>query len=276
MENANQAPQIVPLARQIGFEDSELTFRIVGGDLDDDGLAYSVLNPPSGATFDPANGQFRWTPAFDQAGNYSVDFVVAEDPACLATPGAEGCFADTETVKVRILDVNRTPVASETNHLAVLGQPLRIDLAATDPDIEDQNSLKFKLLEMPVGATLALDGQFSWTPGPGQSGDHLVLFQVTDGEDAISQSFVIRASLTPELPTVRIVRTPSFPVAPGETVLVTPDRLEFWSGRQRQRAVNGQRPADRARSVRPRARDHRGTRQDAPRRHGDRCGRVCW
>ena len=39
-------------------------------DPDGDPLTYSVANPPTGSTFDPAHGIFTWTPNLIQAGTY--------------------------------------------------------------------------------------------------------------------------------------------------------------------------------------------------------------
>ena len=48
----------------------------------------------------------------------------------------------------------------------------------------------------------------------------MVTFQVNDGAATSSQSVLIRAAVTPELPKVTIELTPSFPALPGQSVLV--------------------------------------------------------
>ncbi|MCP5117623.1 MAG: hypothetical protein GY953_42915, partial [bacterium] len=63
-------------------------------------------------------------------------------------------------------------------------------------------------------------GEVTWTPGPGQAGDFYVTFLANDGERKARQTIVMRASLEPIPPVVRIELTPSFPAVPGQPLLI--------------------------------------------------------
>ena len=76
----SQAPVFVPLPPQSGREGTPTQFTVSAADPDGDTLTYSVISGlPSGANFTDASGQFQWTPAYGQAGNYTVVFG-ATDP----------------------------------------------------------------------------------------------------------------------------------------------------------------------------------------------------
>jgi hypothetical protein len=55
-----------------------LTFMISASDLDNDSLEYSASGLPEGATFDPETQVFSWTPRYNQAGTYMVNFQVSD------------------------------------------------------------------------------------------------------------------------------------------------------------------------------------------------------
>src|SRR5262249_40000926 len=156
------------------------------------------------------SGQFRWTPSFTQAGDYALD-VRAQDP---------GGLSATTTVHLHIDNVNRPPVLQVSDHSVVLGQRLRFTLTAADPD--PGTILEFSATGLPEGAgpVDGKTGEFTWTPRPGQAGDYVVTFTVSDGEARVSRPVLLRAALAPEPPRVTVELTPSFPVAPGQRVLV--------------------------------------------------------
>ena len=99
--NVNDAPLLVPIEDQAVNEGQLLEFSINGLDLDGDTLNYSAEGLPEGATFDPATRTFRWTPTFEQAGEYSVSFRVED---------GNGGEAE-ETIQIQVQNVNEPPVA---------------------------------------------------------------------------------------------------------------------------------------------------------------------
>ncbi|MDH4177677.1 MAG: putative Ig domain-containing protein, partial [Thermoleophilia bacterium] len=206
--NSNQSPSYVPMIGQLARENAEVRFRVVAADPDADSLALSATGLPQGALFVPARGEFVWTPGFDQAGDYLVTFA-AQDPA--------GAVATME-VPIRVADVNRPPLIAESDHAFLIGEAGSFLMAASDPDTG--TDLVFSAFGAPEGALLDADtGLFSWTPGPGQAGEYQVTLQASDGQLVGRQTIVLRASLEPVAPSVRLELTPSFPAIPGQKVL---------------------------------------------------------
>jgi len=210
VSNTNMAPQLVSLPVLAGREGTLLEYTIVGADFDSDALVFAVVaGMPSGARFDNYTGQFSWTPGYEQAGTHSLTLAVY-DP--------EG-LSDTAQVELRIANVNRAPTVQTSDHWATLGQTLQFFVTASDPDADDV--LSYSAHELPEGASFdASTGEFLWTPGPAQAGDYVLVLRVSDGTASASQAILIRAAVQPELPSVTIELTPSFPAIPGQSVWV--------------------------------------------------------
>ncbi|MBM3522927.1 MAG: tandem-95 repeat protein, partial [Alphaproteobacteria bacterium] len=209
--NTNQLPRFVPVVTQQAREGLELRFTVVAPDADADPVVLSASGLPAGALFVPTRGEFVWTPGFDQQGLYTVRFA-AQDPS--GTP----VFQD---VQIRVANVNRAPVLANSDHSFLIGAEKSFTIAASDPDIG--TDLTFSAINLPEGATVNADsGVLTWTPGPGQTGEYIVTLQVSDGQAVERQSIVLRASLAPIAPIVRIEQTPSFPALPGQRVLLHP------------------------------------------------------
>jgi uncharacterized repeat protein (TIGR01451 family) len=100
----NSAPVLATIGAKSVDELTELMFAIsaTDADLPDTVLTYSATGLPSGATFDPATRQFRWTPAEAQGpGSYEVTFAVRDD----GTPH----LTDSEVVTITVSEVNEPP-----------------------------------------------------------------------------------------------------------------------------------------------------------------------
>lgn len=105
------------------------------------------------------------------------------------------------------------------NHQATLGMPLTFPIVATD--LDSGTTLTYSAINPPSGAAVnAQTGQFRWTPGPSQSGDYVVTLEVSDGQATTTQNILIQAAVEPQLPSVTIVLTPSFPAIPGQQVVI--------------------------------------------------------
>ena len=210
VNNANRAPVIAAMYPQTGREGNEITFTLAAADLDGDPVVYTMLSPlPAGAAFVAKTGKFIWTPGFEQAGDYTFRFA-AVDPS--------GAISTTD-VKVSVANVNRAPVFDPSNHAAILGVPLEFTVLATDPDLN--TTLTYAFTGLPDGSTFnAQTGAVRWVSGPGQAGDYLVRATVSDGKTSVTSPFVIRATNEPIKPNVTVELTPSFPVLPGQQVLL--------------------------------------------------------
>ena len=206
----NQPPVLFPMAEQIGREDVQLKFSLAANDVDGDVVTFVALSAlPLGAQLNSQSGQFQWTPTFNQAGIYTLR-VEARD--------SEG-LGSTRDIPLRILNVNRPPTLQVSDRSALLGESFHFALAAQDPDAG--TLFTYAASGLPLGANLnPQTGVFDWTPEVGQISTYVVSFSVSDGEATAQDSAELRALVARPPLNLTIELTPSFPVLPGQGVLI--------------------------------------------------------
>ncbi len=206
----NHAPTLLPVATQAGREGALVQFTLLATDPDGGDQTYAaVTSLPAGAALNAQTGIFTWTPSYTQSGNYAITFS-ATDP---------GGLSSTTTVSLQIANVDRAPTLAVSDQTVLVGAALDFTLAGSDPDVGD--ILTYSATGLPAGALLdPTTGAFAWTPGAGQAGTYSVVFTISDGQMSDSQTAVIRALLSSQAPTVTLELTPSFPVDPGQQVIV--------------------------------------------------------
>ena len=180
MKITNLPPSIERIGAKSVNEGSNLNFTVNGNDLNEDALAYSASNLPSGASFNTTTRVFSWTPDFTQAGNYPVTFKVSD-----------GVYEYSETVAISVVNANiGAPVlASIGNKNVNTSQSLQFTLSATDPD---NDALVYSASNLPQGASFsAATKTFSWTPSAGQAGSYQVTFTVSDGSLSDTETITI-------------------------------------------------------------------------------------
>ncbi|MGE3310329.1 MAG: Ig-like domain-containing protein, partial [Limisphaerales bacterium] len=210
--NTNLAPRIVDMPPRYVREGRFLSFTLEGGDPDEEASVIEAVSPlPAGAKFTLGTRRFEWNPTYDQAGEYEVTFQIRD------VWGA----SESTTVRIVVDNVNRLPLLATSNHSAVLGALLQFQVQGTDPDGDDV--LRFRADGLPLGAAFnTLTGEFTWIPGAGQSGDHVIQIHATDGHGTVSEAVLIRAAAEPVLPVIQIELTPGFAVVPNQSVLIHP------------------------------------------------------
>lgn len=72
----NCPPTIDPVPSGSALTGARITFRVTGGDLENDPLTFSATNLPPGAQFDGVGGGFTWVPS--EAGYYCMQFAVTD------------------------------------------------------------------------------------------------------------------------------------------------------------------------------------------------------
>ncbi len=180
--DVNGQPTLNSIGDKPVNEGSLLQFTISASDPDlGDTLTYSASGLPDGATFNTSTHVFRWTPGYDAAGDYNVTFAVTDNGSPVGT--------DTETVTIRVSNVNRSPVLNSIGNRTVSeGSTLSFTASASDPD---GDGYTFSLSNAPTGASIdANSGVFTWTPAYNQSGTYTnVRITVTDnGSPVLSDS----------------------------------------------------------------------------------------
>ncbi|WP_342304252.1 PGF-pre-PGF domain-containing protein [Methanolobus sp. ZRKC5] len=169
--DSNSPPVINTIDPQLIDENSELSFEISASDPDADKLSFSYpdnLPPGSILTITKSSVQFTWTPSYEQAGNYKIEFGVSDS----STYG----YSAYEVVDIVVLDVNQAPVIDLVNDYTLSEKNvLNIDLSANDPDNDD-----FTFSTNSSFGTVR-GNMFTWTPGYSDAGVHDIWFTVSDG-----------------------------------------------------------------------------------------------
>jgi hypothetical protein len=185
----NNAPILGAITNQTIAEGATLlvTNLATDTDLPPNILTFSLTNPPAGATINPTNGLFSWTPSELQGPSTNVVTVRVTDNG---TPP----LSDQKSFTVVVTEVNTAPslpgVADRWLHV---GSTLRITNSASDPDLP-ANSLTYFLGSAPAGASLgATSGILTWTP-TFQLGTNAFTVRVTDnGVPPLTNSISFKA-----------------------------------------------------------------------------------
>ena len=127
VNNVNRPPVLAAIGAKAVNEGQTLSFQVTAADPDGTPVTLTVPNPPANAVFvDSGGGKggFVFTPDFNQAGAYPVNFIASD-----------GSLADTEMVQITVNNVNRAPVIAAIGAKSVdEGQSLAFEITATDPD----------------------------------------------------------------------------------------------------------------------------------------------
>ncbi|MEO1006362.1 MAG: putative Ig domain-containing protein, partial [Cyanobacteria bacterium J06638_38] len=239
--NVNAAPVFNNLDSWFATEGQNVNFRAFAFDPDNPGFVpqerlpngeltlpegtdptvnYSVTGLPDGATFDFETAIFNWEPDFNDAGEYSVT-VTATDDGNGITPKIT-----TQTIDIRIQDVNRPPVISEiTNQTVERGEALNLSIETSDPDgdpitIRGTGVGGFGLPDFVI-LTDNGDGtaNLQAIPGDGDRGDYpIVLIATDEGNVSESYSFILTVPAVNERPVLEYI---------GDKIAIVDETLEF-------------------------------------------------
>ena len=132
INHVNRPPKLDSLNNQTVDENQMLSFSVSGKDPDREDEGKTVLSSgslPEGASFNPMDGTFQWTPTFEQSGVYTVQFTITD----------EAGLTDQKDIQITVNHVNRTPtfepIAPQT---ADENTPISFTLPeGSDPDKED-------------------------------------------------------------------------------------------------------------------------------------------
>jgi len=187
--DVNRSPQLQSVPAQTVDEGATVSFSLTATDEDTDNqLTYSISNLPNGASLDESNGQFSWTPGYDQAGNYTLSAKVSDGTAESST-----------SITVTVNDVNRAPTIDGGGSVTVTaGETAMLGFSASDPD---GDNLTFESSDLPAGANLnSGNGNFSWTPSDDQTGNFTFTVRVTDGQESAETTGSVTVNPKPAPP----------------------------------------------------------------------------
>jgi len=185
--SSNTAPVFNPISDRVVAENELLAFTVSATDEEKEPLSYGAQDLPTGATFDPAQARFTWTPGFEQSGDYDVVFTVTDGELTGAN----------EIVHIRVTNVNRAPVLAPIGPKTTKERAkLSFQVTATD---EDLDLITFSASPLLSGAVFnGVTGAFDWTPTRGQAGSYNVTFSVTDnGTPPLSDSETVTITVLP-------------------------------------------------------------------------------
>ncbi|HEY6817505.1 MAG TPA: putative Ig domain-containing protein [Croceibacterium sp.] len=177
---ANTAPQIAPVGDRQATEGQPLAFSLRGADTDGDALTFGMAGAPEGAVLDPVTGQFGWTPPLNASGSYTVTFTVSD-----------GHSSSSETVTLTVANANQAPQFVPAGlQLVREGGDLVFRVVAGDADGEP---VQYSLLSAPPPGALfvANRGEFQWSPGFDQAGEHVLRFRAVDPSGASDEIEVV-------------------------------------------------------------------------------------
>jgi PKD repeat protein len=185
----NQAPVLAAIGPQVVTEGGSLNLIVSATDADADSLILSAEGLPLNANFTDnfdGTGIFNFNPDYNQAGDYSVTFIVSD-----------GVLADSEVVDIAVNEAgNQAPVVAAIGLQTVLeGDTLTFLVSASDID---GDSLTMSALNLPTNATFSDNGDntgsFYFTPSFSQSGSYDVTFIASDGVLADSEVVTIEVT----------------------------------------------------------------------------------
>jgi parallel beta-helix repeat protein len=180
-----------------GQEDVVVTGAVpAGSDADGNPLTYSQVGTLAGLTLN-ANGTFSFTPAANQSGNYSFQYVVADGFGGQSAP---------QTFNITIAPANDAPVASPTGNAASGHEDIVVTGTVPAGSDAEGNPLTYSQVGTLAGLTLNANGTFSFTPPANQSGNYSFQYIVADGFGGQSapQTFSITIAPVNDAPTAAI------------------------------------------------------------------------
>ncbi|HMW35735.1 MAG TPA: putative Ig domain-containing protein, partial [bacterium] len=191
VNNVNRAPALPSTGNYTVDENKELAFTInkpSDPDIEDTtNLKVELTNPPTGAIFDSKTLTFKWIPAYDQSGVYTLSFVVTDG----------GGATDTKQTTLTVKNINRPPMfdALAASFTTDENKPVSFTIVASDLDKEDAGKLEWGGFNIPPGATFdRSSGVLTWTPSYDQSGKYDGIYFIV--RDAEGLSDTVNTSIT--------------------------------------------------------------------------------
>ncbi len=207
----NRAPIWTSIGDKFVSAGQLLQFNVSANDPDGDFVTYSVLNIPSGASFNSASRLFSWVPNQSQNGTYFVSF-----------RASDGKTTSDTGVRIQVGNGNVTPTFNDAPTFfgfnpptsATINQLYTYDVNASDPN---GDLLTYSLISAPASMSInSGTGFLAWVPT--STGTNVIRVAVSDGRNQTTADFTVTVfGVGSTLP------TPVTPVAPTEARLVISD-----------------------------------------------------
>ena len=203
VKQVNRPPLLAQPQPPAVDENTPLVFTLQGSDPDQEdqnSLVYTGINLPAGAVLE--GSEFRWTPTYDQSGEYTLEFKITD-----------GKLNDTKAVVLTVNHVNRPPVIEPVAAQAVdENKILTVKITGSDPDTEDQGKWILSAEQLPEGAQFNSEtSTLTWTPTFIQSGSYTITMKNTDPQGLVATQAVL-------ITVNHVNRTPVFAAIPAQTI----------------------------------------------------------
>jgi hypothetical protein len=193
--NTNDAPVITGSPATSVDEDSGYSFTPAASDDDSsDTLSFSIINKPTWATFNPANGALTGTPTNGDVGT-TAGIVIGVSDSTVTTNLA--------TFSITVVNINDAPVISSTALTAANQDSVySYILVASDADVGD--ILTYSAVTKPDWLSFNIaTGLLNGTPTNAEVGSHAVTLKVTDTAGLTAeQSFSISVNNVNDAPVI--------------------------------------------------------------------------
>lgn len=201
--NTNRPPVLAAIGAKNATVGVNLSFSVSGSDPDGGfpALTASALANASLTDNGDGTGTFSFTPDAGQVGAQNVTFVASD-----------GALADSEVVTITVTAVtNDAPTLDPIGSQSVAeGDQLQFFISGTDPN---SDPLTFGTGPLPTGASFQVGAKsFFWQPGFDQAGEYDVIFFVSDGSFADSETVHITVTNTNRPPVLAAIGAKSVQV----------------------------------------------------------------
>jgi hypothetical protein len=179
--SVNRVPVVPSLFFQCA-ENETITTTLVGYDLDNDPLSYRV----NGQAL--AGDVWTWTPPLNTNGTFTFTYQACDQGGCSQPAG----------IVVIVSSVNQLPTVQSVALAAVVGEPISLTLAGSDPD---GDALSYTVNGLPIFGNI-----WSWTPT--SAGVHVFTYAACDGSGCSDPATI----------TVTVLQTNQLPIVATITV----------------------------------------------------------
>ncbi|SIQ11527.1 retention module-containing protein [Pseudacidovorax sp. RU35E] len=204
---SNDAPT-APNYSLTTLEDTPVSGKVVGSDVDGDPLAYTKgSDPKNGTVVVNADGTFTYTPGKDYNGSDSFTVTVRDPSGATAT----------STVTIGVEPQNDNPVVP-TNYSATTREDTVVTGKVVATDVDGDN-LSYVKGRDPVHGSVVVnaDGSYTYTPTKDYAGNDSFTVTVNDGAGGTATT-TVNVTISPVADTPKVVVDVGTPVATQVTV----------------------------------------------------------
>jgi len=193
IENVDRSPEIKNIEEKIVDENKVIKFTVSAIDLDGDKVKVSAENLPTGSMFNETTKEFYWKPNYDDYGEYTLQFT-----------GEANGVSDTESVKIVVENIDRSPVVTSSLNYSV-DEDKKLEFVVVGKDL-DGDSIEYKLESLPEGSSYNYESKiFEWTPSFEDSGVYILKLKLKSNELSDEKEIKITVNNVDRAPMLNVI-----------------------------------------------------------------------